>query len=204
LGRNDESLRESRILLELDPVSETPTGYLAWALRVRHQFDDAIAQSLKDLQLYPDATQDLLKDAYYAKGMFREAAAQYLKERERPLTKLSVEDAMKKAGYRPAIASSGEQLTAALRSRRWDVIIVDGADTASLATQIQQSVHKPHLVPVLSRAAKSDLKQAERTYDTVINTPSKNRTFVDTVDDAMDLHEAEAAAAAKAANRSAR
>jgi hypothetical protein len=57
---------------------------------------------------------------------------------------------------------------------------------------------------VLSRPAKSDLKQAERTYDTVINTPSKNRTFVDTVDDAMDLHEAEAAAAAKAANRSAR
>jgi hypothetical protein len=120
------------------------------------------------------------------------------------LARLSVEDAMKKAGYQPAIASSGEQLDAALRSRSWDVIVVDGANTASLATQIQKSVHKPHLVPVLSRPAKSDLKQAERTYDTVINTPSKNRTFVDTVDDAMDLHEAEAAAAAKAAKRSAR
>jgi TolB-like protein/DNA-binding winged helix-turn-helix (wHTH) protein/Flp pilus assembly protein TadD len=81
LGRNDESLRESRIYLELDPVSETPTGHLAWHYVCTRQFDAAIAQSLKDLQLYPDAPQDLLEDAYYAKGMFQEAVDQYFKER---------------------------------------------------------------------------------------------------------------------------
>jgi hypothetical protein len=124
-------------------------------------------------------------------------------ELSRLLTALSVEEAMNKAGYRPTIASSMTELETALRARNWDVIVVDGRETEAVV-QLLQKTAAPHVVPVLSRATKDELKKAEKTYETVLNTPSKNRVFVDVVDDAMDLHEIEVAAAAKAAKRSAR
>ena len=122
-------------------------------------------------------------------------------ELSKALTTLSVEDAMKKVGYQPAIAASSAELDALLRARRWDVIVVDGPDTPSVAQRLAGTARAPHLVPVLTRPTKDQLKQAEKTYDTVINTPSKNRAFVDVVDDAMDLHEIETEAAARGAKR---
>jgi hypothetical protein len=114
---------------------------------------------------------------------------------------LSVEEAMKKVGYQPAVASSAVELDIFLHARKWDVIVVDGSDTPSVAQRLTATAGAPHLVPVLTKPTKDQLKQAEKRYDTVINTPSKNRVFVDVVDDAMDLREMEIAAAAKAAKR---
>lgn len=124
-------------------------------------------------------------------------------ELSRLLTGLSVEAAMNKVGYRPAIAASSSELDAALRARKWDVIVVDGRDTQSVVQRLQKTA-APHVVPVLTRPTKDELKRAEKIYDTVLNTPTRNRAFVDIVDDAMDLHEMEVEAAARAAKRSAR
>ena len=124
-------------------------------------------------------------------------------ELSRLLTALSIEAAMKKVGYQPAIASSTADLDAALRARKWDVIVVDGRDTQSVVQRLQKTAG-PHVVPVLTRPTKDELKQAEKIYDTVLNTPSRNRAFVDIVDDAMDLHEMETEAAAKAAKKATR
>lgn len=121
-------------------------------------------------------------------------------ELSRLVTTLSVEAAMNKAGYRPAIAASAAELDMALRTRKWDVILVDGRDTQAVVQRLPKPT-PPHVVPVLTRPTKDELKHAERTYDTVLNTPTKNRVFVDVVDDAVDLHEIEAEAAVKAAKR---
>jgi hypothetical protein len=121
-------------------------------------------------------------------------------ELSRLMTGLSVEAAMNKVGYRPTIAVSPAELDAALRKQTWDVVVVDGRDIQTVV-QHPQKTGRPHVVPVLTRPAKDELKQAERMYDTVLNTPGKTRAFVDVVDDAMDLHEIETAAAVKAAKR---
>src|SRR5262249_46348158 len=121
-------------------------------------------------------------------------------ELSRLLTTLSVEEAMNKAGYRPTMASSTTELDTALHARRWDVIVVDGRETQTVVQRLQKP-DSPHVVPVLTKPTKDELKQAQKTYETVLNTPSKNRVFVDVLDDAMDLHEIEVAAAAKAAKR---
>jgi hypothetical protein len=140
---------------------------------------------------------------YHRSAAEREAAGVLVyatagSELSRLMTTLSVEAAMNKVGYRPATASSPSELDAALRNRKWDVIVVDGRDTPAVVQRLQKTA-APHVVPVLTRPTKAELKQAEKTYDTVLNTPSKNRAFVDVVDDAMDLHEMEERAAAKAA-----
>lgn len=121
----------------------------------------------------------------------------------RVLTALPVEAAMNKDGYHPVIASSASELDAALRSRKWDVVVVDARDTAMVAQRLRKP-SAPHVVPVLTKPTKDELKQAEKTYDTVLNTPTKTRVFVDVVDDAMDLHEIEARAEAKAAKAATR
>jgi hypothetical protein len=124
-------------------------------------------------------------------------------ELSRLLTTLSVEAAMNKDGYRPAIVSSAVELDTALRTRKWDVVVVDGRDTQAVVQRLQKT-SPPHVVPVLTRPTKDELKQAEKRYETVLNTPTKNRVFVDVVDDAMDLHEIEERAAAKAAKAATR
>lgn len=145
---------------------------------------------------------------YHRSATERRAAAVLLyanpgSDLSRLLSDLSVEAAMNKAGYRPTIASSSSDLDAALHARKWDVIVVDGRDTAGLVQRLQ-SPAGPHVVPVLTRPTKDELKAAEKTYDTVLNTPTRNRAFVDVVDDAMDLHEVEVQAAARAAKRAGR
>lgn len=80
LGRIDESFVESKKLLELDPVSETPIGHLGYHYLYARQYDEAIQQFQKDLQLYPDVvSHGQLAEAYYQKGMFSDAVEEYLK-----------------------------------------------------------------------------------------------------------------------------
>ena len=116
------------------------------------------------------------------------------------LTALSLEDAMKNAGYQPVILVSTEQLDAALRRREWDVIFVEGREIPAVAQRLQ-SPTGPRVVPVLTHPTKDELKLAEQAYDVVVKTPSRSRAFVDVIDDAIDLHEMEKAAAARKAKR---
>jgi hypothetical protein len=145
---------------------------------------------------------------YHRSEAERRAAAVLLyatpgSELSRLLPALSVETAMNKVGYRPAIASSPAELDTALHIRNWDVIVVDGRDTSTVVQRLQKT-NAPHVVPVLTRPTKDELKQAEKAHDTVLNTPNKSRAFVDVVDDAMDLHEIEERAAAKTAKAATR
>src|SRR5215467_5826816 len=74
---------------------------------------------------------------YHRSAAERRAAAVLMyanpgSELSRLLVALPVEAAMNKDGYRPVIASSASELDTALRSRKWDVVVVDGRDTATV------------------------------------------------------------------------
>ena len=101
------------------------------------------------------------------------------------------------------IAAATIATFAADASGTWDVIVVDGRDAASVIPRLPKGT-RPHVVPVLSKPTKDELKLAQRAYETVITNPSRNTVFVDVVDDAVDLHEMEVEAAAKAAKKASR
>jgi tetratricopeptide (TPR) repeat protein len=75
LGRFDESLIEAKILLELDPVSPTPVGHMAYHYRAARQWDSAIAWYQKELAMDPTHTDDFgeMGEAYVGKRAFPEA-----------------------------------------------------------------------------------------------------------------------------------
>lgn len=82
LGRINESFAESQKLLELDPVSETSIGHLAYHYLYARQYDQALQLYLRAHQLAPDLDAHSyfqLGEAYYQKNMFDEMTAQYVK-----------------------------------------------------------------------------------------------------------------------------
>ena len=115
LGRVGESLSASKRFLELDPVSESPIGHLGWHYLYARQYDDAIKQYQKDLELHPDAIVFVeLGHAYYQKGMFREAVEAYLKAGEQngqaPEEIAALKEAFAKSGIRGYLQKRLQQL----------------------------------------------------------------------------------------------
>src|SRR5262245_10965306 len=88
-------------------------------------------------------------------------------ELARIVTTLTVEPAMKKAGYQPAVVVSSAELDTALRTRLWDVVVIDGRDAAIVIPRLPKT-SRPHVIPVLSKPTKDELKLAQKTYETVI------------------------------------
>ena len=75
LGRFDESLVEAKKLIELDPISPTPIGHLAYHYLAARQWDLAIAQYQKELAMDPTHTDAYgeMGEAYVGKRMYPEA-----------------------------------------------------------------------------------------------------------------------------------
>ena len=81
MERMDEGLSEIKLALDLDPLSRVINLNLA---RIRHfarQFDDAIKQCRKTIEMYPDylIAHRRLGMSYGEKGMFEEAEAEFKK-----------------------------------------------------------------------------------------------------------------------------
>jgi TolB-like protein/DNA-binding winged helix-turn-helix (wHTH) protein/Tfp pilus assembly protein PilF len=81
LGRSEEGLTEAKRALDLDPVSPAIVHYVGVQLYMARRFDEAIEQCRKALELDPSFTpaHGTLGHVYAAKGMYREALAEYEK-----------------------------------------------------------------------------------------------------------------------------
>jgi len=81
LGRSEESSTEAKRALDLDPVSPAILHYVVVQLYLASRFDEAIEQCRKTLELDPSFTpvHGTLGHVYAAKGMYREALAEYEK-----------------------------------------------------------------------------------------------------------------------------
>lgn len=130
LGRTEESLAESRILLQLDPLSETSIRHLAYHYLYSRQYDEAIPQFQKDLETYPSApprARVQLGDAYYFKGMFREAVAEYFKAEalggSKPENIEALKNAFSKFGVRGFFEEKIKQLKAGSQTEQ-DIVAI--------------------------------------------------------------------------------
>ena len=81
MDRMDEGLSEVRLALKLDPLSRVINLNLSRILHFARQFDDAIKQCKKTIDMYPDylIAHRRLGMSYAEKGMFDEAEAEFKK-----------------------------------------------------------------------------------------------------------------------------
>jgi hypothetical protein len=111
----------------------------------------------------------------------------------RTLTSVPVENTLRKAGYQIASIALTSDLDRALASRTWDVIVIDGTETQTVAGHLT-GPSAPGVLPVLHNPAAAVLQQSKARYGVIIKTPARTQSFVDAVDDAVELHRAETTA----------
>jgi hypothetical protein len=108
--------------------------------------------------------------------------------------RLSIDPALRKAGYRPTVAASLEELDRALGQGNWDVVLVDLG--SGLAAR-RSTAGSPAVLAVAVNATNRELAQAKPRYDAIIKSPKQSRTFIDTFDAAVASRQAARAKAAK-------
>jgi hypothetical protein len=93
---------------------------------------------------------------------------------------LGVAAALTKVGYTATIVSTPAGLADAQRQGRWDLVLIDLADTAAVPRAAG-----PAVVAVAYDTAGDALKQARRDHDAVIRRPGRVRVVVDAIDDVL-------------------
>ena len=123
VGRPEDGLAEMRRAKELDPTSQLTNVISIFVFYLARQYDQAIEQGNKTIELYPGSAgaYDWLAASYEKKSLYDQADAAYLKSKE-------LEGASQKvlAVYRTAYQKSGirgywqKELEAAERSKSVD------------------------------------------------------------------------------------
>ena len=113
------------------------------------------------------------------------------------LAKLSIETTLRKAGYQPTVMSSATEVQSALRTGRWDVIVVDLADVPPII-QAASDGTAPIILPVAHDLAKAAFEAAKKQYRHMLKSPTQNHAFIDALDQAIS---ARAKARAKSVTR---
>jgi TolB-like protein/DNA-binding winged helix-turn-helix (wHTH) protein/Flp pilus assembly protein TadD len=123
LGRSEEGLTEAKRALDLDPASPAIIHYMAVQLYLARQFDEGIEECRKTLELDPSFSpaHGTLGHVYAAKGMYREALAEYEKfatlSRGSPGSTALVGYAHARLGQRTYALRALDQLRAASKQR---------------------------------------------------------------------------------------
>jgi len=115
----------------------------------------------------------------------------------RLLRNIDVVQSLEKVGYRPHEVRTSADLTRALATGTWDVVVVSGADAAEARARLSGAV-PPTVLPVLDNPGPAEWSTAKRTYAVVIKAPIKHQAFLDAVDRAVEQR---AEALRKAARR---
>jgi len=78
------------------------------------------------------------------------------------------EAVLKRAGHKPVSVGRGVDISSALDTARFDVVIADYADAATINHHAQATASKPAVLPILYKASKSAQTEAERQYACLI------------------------------------
>ena len=109
--------------------------------------------------------------------------------------RLSLDPALRKAGYRAAVAANAEEIDRMLQQGPWDVVLLDFVDGP-----VGSAVHASGASAVLAVAVNqrdSDLNRAKKQYAAILKSPTRSQAFVDALDVAVATQRAAQAKASK-------
>jgi hypothetical protein len=109
---------------------------------------------------------------------------------------LSVDAVLSRAGYRPAVVASAEELGRILKNGNAGIVLVDISDARTVEKLVPAGSPGPVILPVLSNASRQEVATARKTWGAALKAPASGDSLLDAVDEAVDLH----AKARKAAN----
>jgi hypothetical protein len=99
------------------------------------------------------------------------------------LVGVTVDDNLKKAGYRGAAVGSLAELENAISQGGWDLVIADLSDGAAIRGKLPQGANAPMVLPLAFNPTKAVFDQAKKDYPKVVKGPIKSQAFLDALDD---------------------
>jgi len=94
---------------------------------------------------------------------------------------------VKKAGHRFQVVDDPQQLDAALKVGKYDVVVADIADAPGLSQEVWSAASKPVLLPVLYAASKEEQSAARKKFHCLLKAPASVDNYLDGIDQAIEL-----------------
>jgi hypothetical protein len=112
------------------------------------------------------------------------------------LASVPVDATLRSVGYRPTVVGTPAEFEKALSQGGWDLILVGLADAEAARKRVQSNAG---VVPVVVNATAAEMKQTRQQYPFVLSAPTKSRTFLAVVDEALAYRSKDQAKARKSA-----
>jgi DNA-binding NtrC family response regulator len=100
------------------------------------------------------------------------------------LGRLSIDPALRKAGYRPTVVATVDELDQAIHDRAWDIVLIDLSDGPYVNRQPQRA-NRPAVLVIARDTGSPQFATAKKLYADVIKTPKRSQTVIDAIDDAV-------------------
>jgi ABC-type amino acid transport substrate-binding protein len=92
---------------------------------------------------------------------------------------------LKLAGHKAAIVEDQGGLDRALNSGKYDLVLADLSDAATLESEAKSSPSKPAVLPLVYNPTGTELAQAEKKYSCLVKASRKNHDLLAVIDEAM-------------------
>lgn len=102
-------------------------------------------------------------------------------------SKLSVDPALRKAGYRPTVVATAEEFDVTLRRASWDVVLLDVAD--GQPGRLPAASGSPTLIAVATNSSASAIAMAKKQCAAILKPPKQSQAFVQALDAAIATHQ---------------
>jgi hypothetical protein len=100
------------------------------------------------------------------------------------LAGVPVDQALRKAGYKPTSVTSPKEFQAALDRGGWDLVLLDVGDSGAAIAR-SPVANAPVVVPVIFNAPKAELAAAKKQHPHALKGPIKSQSLVHAIDDAL-------------------
>ena len=104
----------------------------------------------------------------------------------RLIARLPVAATLQKAGYRPTVVTTGQQLSTALATGRWDLIVIDVGDVPLVSDANKQAATTTAVLPVSYALSGDKWKAARQQYPAAVKASDKASAFVQMIDIALE------------------
>ncbi len=103
------------------------------------------------------------------------------------LTDPKLQTALTEAGHKLSVVEGRQELTEALKSGHYDIVLADFADASELEKALPLTPSKPVLLPLVSGGTKAEVATLKKHYKAVMKAPAKAGEYCSAVDKAMEL-----------------
>jgi len=99
----------------------------------------------------------------------------------------SLQSALKKSSQALKVVHDRSELSEALGRGKYDLIVTDAADAASVEQQLETTPSHSVVVPVLNQGTKAEASALAKHYHVVLKTPGKAGSYFTALDEALEL-----------------